>query len=134
VTSDDTLTTLGNLYEANTTWSEDDAVQIRRRQAAEQLVIAIIKEPVDEALIGILWLFPTAVCPAPEERIDQLVRSMGQTELITDRADYPCDQSWGPYPLQHPSTVMVPILRSSPLDNPRFPEHVRFSPRPPRST
>jgi hypothetical protein len=57
----ETMKTLEVLYSLNTTWTPDTDDLEGRRAMAASLVVEIVKAPVDAALSGTLWLFPTSV-------------------------------------------------------------------------
>jgi len=49
------------LYAVNATWTGNDTLRDENRQIASDHLVEIIQQPVEEALSGILWLFPCAV-------------------------------------------------------------------------
>lgn len=55
------MATFEQLYAVNATWQTNDTARDDQRQTASQLLVDIIQQPVEEALSGILWLFPCAV-------------------------------------------------------------------------
>jgi len=49
------------LYAVNATWTGNDTLREKNRLIASGHLVEIIQRPVEEALSGILWLFPCAV-------------------------------------------------------------------------
>ncbi|KAK4684398.1 hypothetical protein P7C73_g5782, partial [Tremellales sp. Uapishka_1] len=58
--SEKSLNTLGTLYEINSTYTTNATLEGQRRDEASALLLEIIAEPLNLALSGTLWLFPTA--------------------------------------------------------------------------
>ena len=49
------------LYAVDSTWTVNGTLRDIRRAEASALLVNVIRDPVDEALSGVLWLFPCAV-------------------------------------------------------------------------
>jgi hypothetical protein len=56
---------LDNLYAINATTTSNDTDLVHNYDHAQELVVELIQEPVNEAMSGTLWLFPTAVSIQP---------------------------------------------------------------------
>jgi hypothetical protein len=58
---EDTLGYLEEIYALDTTVDADRGTQVARIEGARELMIMIVKDPVNESMSGTLWLFPCAV-------------------------------------------------------------------------
>ncbi|ORY31965.1 bacterial low temperature requirement A protein-domain-containing protein [Naematelia encephala] len=58
--SSETLSALEDLYAVNATNPSNVTLTEIRRDRASEYLVQVIRDPLDEALSGVLWLFPTA--------------------------------------------------------------------------
>ena len=49
------------IYSLNVTWQNDNATMNELRSQGYNLSLALVQEPVNRELSGILWLYPSAV-------------------------------------------------------------------------
>ena len=65
--SEDMLSLEDSLYTINMSWPFDNATTATRRSQALSLSQQLVQIPLEEAISGTLWLFPSAVSPLETE-------------------------------------------------------------------